>query len=77
VAWNVRSSNSLDSAGSILVRVDDRDIGRSSECVSLSVPVLLQSALYLVMKTTSKNELCMQVGRRQGIAEENEFFRRA
>jgi hypothetical protein len=57
------SGGALDSACGFLVRIYDDDLGRTSRIMSRVR--ILYSAVQLVVKTATKNEMSMQVGRWQ------------
>ena len=71
----VRAVDALDSAGRILIRIDDSDF--SGACVIVSFGTGFYASLDLVMKAAAKNKLCMQVCGRQRVAEKNQFLWRA
>jgi hypothetical protein len=59
IARDIWSGDSLNPAGGVLVSIDDRDIGRSGALMSVGCAVLSEASFYLIVKTTSKNKLCM------------------
>jgi hypothetical protein len=59
IARNIRPGNSLNPAGGVLVRIDDRDIARPGALMTVGCAVLPQASFYLIVKTTSKNKLSM------------------
>jgi hypothetical protein len=73
-AGDLRTSDGFDPAGCVLIWIHYRHVCRLSRRGSAA---RFQSALVLIVKPASKYVLGMQVSRRQGVAQEDEFLWRA